>query len=589
MVLRITEIEMGIRDAFIKKSGLPACCLLIILCISVYYPILHFDFLSFDEEQYVTKNPMVQAGLTWEGFQWAFTTTEAGFWQPVVWLSHMLDCELFGMNPGGHHISNLLLHMVNTLLLFLMLKSMTDAPARSAFVAALFAVHPLHVESVAWVADRKDLLCALFWFLTMSAYFFYVKSPGMLRYLYVIVLFIIGLMSKPMIVTLPAILLFLDFWPLRRLSEAPLSMGRDIVTIIKASRNCRWLVLEKIPLFLMTLPIILITFLAETQAEALPPQAAFPLHLRLANTLVNYVHYLGKTFYPLHLSIFYPQPGLRPLWQPFLAGLFLAGLTILALRMSRRYPYIVTGWFWYVIALVPVIGLIQVGSHVMADRYTYIPLIGIFMLVAWGGSEILNNCGWQRMSLYVACVMVVVLALIAGKQVHVWQNTETVFRQALAATENNYLAHNNLGAVLMDCGKVEEASLHYRESLRIKPHFNLARVNLGNALITMGRIDEGILCYRTVLKNNPKDRLAMRNLADIFLKQGNYVESLVIYKKLYGHDPNDPGLNNNMGVALSLSGQPAPAVFYLKRALSLNPDNIEAKDNLRKLGYANGQ
>lgn len=578
---------MCTKGTFNQKSVFIAY-LLILLCLTVYFPLIQFDFLRFDEEQYVTKNPMVQAGLTWAGLKWAFTTIEAGFWQPMVWLSHMLDCEIYGMNPWGHHLTNLIIHIVNTLFLFLVLKSMTSAPGRSAFVAALFAVHPLHVETVAWVADRKDLLCAFFWFLTMMAYLFYVKKPGRLRYLTVIVFFIFGLMSKPMIVTLPAILLCLDRWPLRRWPVAPLSVGNDIASGMNAWKNWRRLVLEKIPLILLTLPVIAITFLAETQAEALPSQEAFPIHLRLANSLVNYVHYLGKTFYPLHLSIFYPQPGLRPVWQPFLAGLLIAGLTILVLRMTRRYPYLMTGWLWYIIALIPVSGLIQVGSHVMADRYTYIPLIGIFMLVAWGGSEILARYGWRRTIMPVACITVIAMAVLSWKQVHTWQNTETVFRHALATTEKNYLAHSNLGAVLMDSGKVEEAAFHYRESLQIKPHFNVARVNLGNALITLGRIDEGISCYRTVLKGNPDNRLAMRNLADILLKQGDYVESMGIYKILYSHNPRDPGLNNNMGVALALSGQREQAIYHLKRALSLNPDYVEAKDNLRKIGYANG-
>jgi len=571
------------------KRNIFIAVLLIIAVASVFWQVVEYDFIRFDEEQYVTKNRMVQTGLTWAGVRWAFTATEAGFWQPLVWLSHMLDCEIYGLNPAGHHLTSLLIHLLNVLLLFLVMKAMTGSPGKSAFLAFLFALHPLNVEPVAWIADRKDLLCAFFWFLTMGAYWLYVRKPSKRRYLVVLAVFSLGLMTKPMIVTLPLILLILDYWPLSRLryETAGVATGshgkeaEDQSVIVK--RTWQEALLEKLPFLLLTLPIVALTFLAETQAEALPSHEAFPLSLRLANVLMNYVQYLIKAIYPLQLAVFYPQPGWRPLWQPVLAGLAIALITITAMRMSKQRPWLVTGWLWYLVALLPVSGLVQIGSHVMADRYTYLPLIGIFIIVSWGGSELLDGAGGTRRAVLAAVVTIMSLSFLSSKQAQTWQNTETLFLHALTVTERNYLAHNNLGVVLLEKGKAGEGAVHFQEAVKINPRFQTGRVNLGNALITMGRMEEGIACYREVLKIDPDNRLAMRNLADALVKKKEYGDAVQLYKKIYLRNAGDPELNNNFGVALIMAGRREEGIIYLRRAVSLAPEYLGAVENLKRI------
>ena len=566
-----------------------AGCLIFAAVGIVFGAVVQFDFLRYDEEQYVTKNLRVQAGITIDGIKWAFTTTEAGFWQPLVWLSHMLDCEIYGLNPAGHHLTSLLLHALNSVLLFLIVKSMTGSLSRSAFLACLFAVHPLHVESVAWIADRKDLLCALFWFLTMGAYGIYVRRPDRGHYLMVLATFALGLMSKPMIVTLPLIMLGLDFWPLRRVkdgNEDPVAGGRDQGGSGGGmSGKSTWpaLLAEKLPFLALTLPVIFLTFLAERQAGALPAHEHFPLFMRLANVPINYVQYLIKAFYPFPLSVFYPLPGWRPLWQPILAGIALVLITVMVMRMSGKRPWLLTGWLWYLVALVPVSGLVQIGSHVMADRYTYIPLIGIFLIVSWGAGEVMERYGRRRLGAVLGGVLLMVLSFLSYRHVQTWRNTETVFRQALSATERNYPAHNNLGTLLLEKGRVEESVVHFREALRINPRFLTARVNLGNAMITMGRMAEGMDHYRAVLKEDPRNVNALRNLADALMKRGDSSAALPLYRILYQLEPVNPEVNNNLGVALFLSGRHEEGAVYIRRAVTLNPHYREARENLQRM------
>lgn len=562
----------------IRKLLTPYLVLTLVVWV-VYGPVVRNDFIVYDEEQYVTKNPRVQAGLSWEGIKWAFTTLEAGFWQPLVWISHMLDCTLYAMNPGGHHLTSLLIHTANVLLLFLVSKTMTGAPGRSAFVAMLLAVHPLHVESVAWVADRKDLLCALFWLSTLFVYSLYVDNPGPKTYLPVLLLFALGLMTKPMIVTLPVILLFIDFWPLGRYPRASHREG------VKENPLAWRLVVEKIPLLLMALPVIMLTFRAEAAAGALPSYGVFPLHLRLENALVNIFRYLGKAFFPLGLSVFYPQPRDRLFYQPLVVAVALAVVTVFFVRGREKYPYLLVGWLWYITVLLPVSGLVQVGSHVMADRYTYLPLMGVYMAISWGIYELAWKGGWVKRLWVPAVLLVLMLSLLSWRQVHVWRDTETLFRHAVTVTKGNYLAHSNLGAFLLNRGRIEEAQGHFREALRIRPFFLPAMINLGNALVTMGDREGGMTWYRRVLAKEPDHPLAMRNLADALALEGRVQEALSFYGRLLAKDSENPELNNNYGVALVMAGRREEGIAYIRRALGVKPDYGEARNNLKKLGY----
>ncbi len=431
-----------------------ACIWLILITavLLVYWQVGDHEFINYDDNVYITDNAQVQKGLTSKGIIWAFTTSHTGNWHPLTWISHMLDCELYGLNPRGHHLTNVLLHMANAILLFVVLRWMTGAIWRSGLVAALFALHPLHVESVAWAAERKDVLSTFFWLLTMVAYVHYVNRPGGKRYLLVLVTFFLGLMAKPMLVTLPFVLLLLDYWPLNRFKPRAVtgsvedqslgfqSSGDDKLPILKA-------VMEKTPLFLMSLFSCVVTVMAQQEAGAISTLEIVPFKLRIANGLVSFVAYMGKMIWPQDLAVFYPHPiSDLQIWKPVAAGLFLLIVSTVALWVAQRCRYVLVGWLWYLGTLVPVIGLVQVGEQAMADRYTYVPLIGLFIVVVWGFADLVK--GWRSRRWVVSVsAAVMVLALMAGSwlQVAHWKSSVKLFKHALDATSNNYVAHYNLG------------------------------------------------------------------------------------------------------------------------------------------------
>jgi len=560
--------------------------------VAVYWQVLDYPFIKFDEEQYVTKNPHVLSGISLEGMVWAFKTIDAGFWQPLTWLSHMLDCQIYSLIAGGHHLTNLLLHIANTLLLFLFFHRITGAFWKSGFVAALFAVHPLHVESVVWVAGRKDLLSTFFWLLTMGTYVVYAERPGIHWYLLVLLIFFLGLMAKPMVVTLPFVLLLMDIWPLKRYrSGYSIGNGSNAHTDTGMLKNspgkdasATRMVLEKIPMIVSAVPVGLITIVAERHAGALLTIEAFPLDMRIANGLISYVRYMGKMIWPDPLAIFYPHPGFWPIWQVTASGLLLVLLSYIVLRCSKRCPYLAVGWLWYMGTLVPVIGFFQIGSHSIADRYTYVPLIGLFIIIAWGIPDLLKKWRYQRSFLFIsAAILVFLLMIITSKQARYWQNTITLFTHAVEVTENNYLSHGNLAVALMDQGHLDRAHYHYREALKIKPHHFVINMNMGNLLVMQGKIDQAIFYYRRALRTEPNNGVARRNLADTLLRKGLYDEAISHYQWLLQITPDNPELHNNLGVALAFSGQVDRAVGHLQIALRLRPDYPEAKDNLVKL------
>jgi len=463
---------------------------------TVYAQVFDHAFLNYDDPDYVTANRHVLAGVTRDGLTWTLTATHASNWHPVTWLSHMVDCQLHGTNAGGHLLTNVVLHVANTLLLFALLARLTGAAGRSAFVAVLFALHPLHVESVAWVAERKDVLSTTFAMLTLWSYVRFVESPRARTYLPMILLYGLGLMTKPMLVTLPFVLLLLDYWPLRRMASRPL----------------RALIVEKLPLFVLAALSSAVTMVVQ-RAEALSSLTALPFSRRISHAVTSYVGYLARAFWPADLAVFYPYPPALPLGEVLAAAVLLVGVTVTVLRMARAYPYLPVGWLWYLGTLVPVIGIVQAGLHSMADRHTYVPLIGIFIIVAWGVPDLLARVPRRQAVLAIgACAVSAACALITWRQLGHWHDSGTLFEHALAVTTDNFVAHNNLGEERMRQGRVREASEHFREAVRLEPRFALAHVNLGGALFSDGRIEEAIAQHAEALRLSPDDADAHYNL-----------------------------------------------------------------------------
>ena len=511
-------INTAHKKTFFKiRLDFLVCLFLVITTLVVYWQVKNHEFIGFDDVTYVTKNPHLQAGLSLEGITWAFTSERAGNWHPLTWLSHMLDIQVYGMAPGRHHLTNVLFHIMNTLLLFLVFRRMTGALWQSAFVAALFALHPLHVESVAWIAERKDVLSTFFWMLTMGAYVWYVERQGFLRYLPVLLFFILGLLAKPMLVTLPFVLLLLDYWPLSRFQ---FGHQNGNIVIQQKSVVIR-LICEKIPLFALAAASCIVTLFAQQSGGAICSFSAFPINIRIANALVSYVGYIVKMLWPHQLAVLYPHPGMLPWIQVIGACLLLVFISILAVMTLKRRPWLIVGWVWYIVTLVPVIGLVQVGSQAMADRYTYVPLIGIFIMIAWGIPELLS--GWRNRkiglsTMAVACLLV--LMATTWFQVRYWANSVTLFERALAVTENNYVLHSNLGVTLFSKGRVDEAIGHFHNAMRINPRFAEVHNNLGIILIRKGKLEEAVAHFREALRIKPGYVDVQNNLEKALVLQG---------------------------------------------------------------------
>ena len=548
-------------------------CLAVVIA-AVYWPVWHAGFLNYDDDQYVTANPHVRGGVTVAGVVWAFTAYHSWNWHPLTWLSHALDCECFGMNAGGHHAVNVLLHVANAVLLFLVLRRMTGATWRSAWVAALFGVHPLHVESVAWVAERKDVLSGLFWMLALGGYVRYVERPTRLRYAAVAGWYAMGLMAKPMVVTLPCVLLLLDYWPLGRTRWVPSVVGNNAPLRIGA------LVREKVPLFALAVVSCGVTIWAQHSGGAISSLERLPLGLRLANAAVSYVRYIEKAVWPSGLAAFYPYP----VWPPGLvivAGAILAAVSVVVIRGVRRQPHLAVGWFWFLGTLVPAIGLVQVGGQSMADRYTYLPLTGLFIMLCW--SVPARAMARWKLKVITGAAAVAVLAVYAALsrvQVGYWKDSETLFRHALAVTRDNWVAHDNLGTALQHAGKIEEAIAQYEQALRIKPHFAEAHYNLGSALGQTGRIPEAIEHLEQALRIRPDYAEAHCNLGLALAQAGRMPEAIGHFEQALRINPDYADAHNNLGLAMMRLGRMPEAIEHLQQALRIKPDFAEAHYNL---------
>jgi tetratricopeptide (TPR) repeat protein len=538
---------------------------LALVTLAGFWPVLGHDFTNFDDPRYVTENPHVRQGLGLSGLAWAWSATRAANWHPLTWMSHQMDWQFYGSAPMGHHLTSLLLHLANTLLLFLLFDRLTGKTARSAFVAAAFAVHPLHVESVAWVAERKDVLSTLFWLLTILAYVHWTRARGTRNYLWVVAALACGLAAKPMLVTLPFVLLLLDFWPL----------GRATV----------WtLVREKIPLFALAAASSVVTFLVQSFGRTVASVDLYPLGARISNAVVSYVAYLWMTVWPRDLAVYYPHPGgSLELWKVAGAAVVLVALTVSALLLRKSRPYVLVGWLWYLGTLVPVIGLVQVGAQGMADRYSYVPLIGIFVIVAWAVPDLL---GAERPTSspspwVLAPGVVVVLFMFAGTraQVATWKNSETLFRHALAVTENNFMAHNNLGTELSRQGRVPEAVEQLEEALRIRPGFAEVHVNLGTARKSQGLLDQARGHFSEAIRLDRRSFEAHYNLGVVSSAQGRTEEAIALYRRAIEIDPDRPRAHSNLANALGRIGKLDEAEAHYRIAIRLRPDYGNAHSN----------
>ena len=628
-------------DGFVRKRQVLVCAGLVICCIAVYGRTLTHDFILYDDPLYVTQNPDVQAGLSWAGIGWAFTTDRAMYMHPLTWLSHMLDCSVYGLHPWGHHLTNLVLHALGTVLLFLALARMTGRLWPSALAAALFAVHPLHVESVAWIAERKDVLSMVFWAAGLGAYAGYCQRPGWRRYAAVAILFLLGFLSKPMVVTFPFVLLLLDWWPMGRIDRT--------ASLPAMARQCARLALEKTPLFLMSAAMSVITLIMQVRGSNLAFMSEVSFPERCANALVVYALYLVKTVCPTGLAVYYAHPITRPAWQIAGAALVLFAVTMLSLREFRRRPHLIVGWLWYLGTLVPVIELVQAGTFSHADRYTYIPLIGVFIMVAWSLDELRGSARVPAAAMTGAAVALVAALTVAGSvQAGHWKNSETLFHHALEVTPENTFTRYNYGAGLyangrrkeaveqferalrldpqnvlavehmaaffQDQGQYAAAAAKHREALLSKPDFAMARDNLRNALqkmntldalesergalmnkqaksvddwcrmgaisMTLGDMRQASGCFDQALRMEPSGRKVNLAMGGVLLGDKLYEKALPHYEKALGAAPDDPVALYNTALVLSALGRNSEAADRYRRVLRVNPKLVQAHNNL---------
>ena len=543
---------------------------------AVYAQVRHFDFVNYDDPDYTTGNVHVRQGLTTQGLEWALTSRDAANWFPVTWVSHMVDAQLFGLESGWHHLHNVLLHALAAILLFIFLERATGSRWRSVLVAFIFALHPLHVESVAWVAERKDVLSACFWFLTLWAYVWYTERPGWGRYLAVASSLCLGLMAKPMVVTLPLVLLLLDNWPLDRLRQ----QGRIVI----------W---EKLPLLGLSGAAAVITWLVQEHAGAVK---AVPLATRLANATLSYAIYIQRTFWPSRLAVFYPYPRGFAFLPLMAAGLLLAAVTAGVIILRGRLPYLLTGWGWFVVTLVPVIGLVQVGGQARADRYMYISMVGLLIMLVWGAAEILERWQARVLAVPLAAAACLACAALTWIQVGYWRNSETLFRHALAVTSDNAVANHNLGNALMASpGRLAEAIPYLETAVRIDPDSVPAHTDLGSALARSGQLPQAIGQFEEAIELAPDAPIPHNNLGSALTEAGRLPEAIEEFQTALRLDPNyDEALRNltaaqaggsseshlSRGIALLKAGDSSGAIDELESAVRIDPNDADAENNL---------
>jgi tetratricopeptide (TPR) repeat protein len=610
-----------------RKQTVAVCLLLALATVAVYWPVAKQGFINFDDPDYVSANPRVQAGLTMESVRWAFTSLYASNWHPLTWLSHELDCQIYGLRAGGHHVTNLLLHIVNSLLLFALLKRLTGAFWRSVLVAALFALHPLHVESVAWVSERKDVLSAFFFMLTLWAYARYaevqslkskvqsleagsggqgsgvrsqnpgadithhasrIRHHGSRYYVLALFFFALGLMSKPMLVTLPFVLLLLDYWPLGRIH---LSTAKHSLSTTEPPPSLKRLVVEKIPFFALSALSCVLTFLVQRACGAMTPLEKAPFELRLANALVAYARYLGKTLWPSKLAVFYPYSQLSlDSWQVMGAAVLLLIATAAILLAVKNQPYLLIGWLWFLGTLVPVIGLVQVGKQALADRYTYLPHIGLFILIAWGGAAVVARLKWPRLiSLVAAGLVVAGCGILSSRQLSHWRDTKTLFQHAVAVTSRNFVAYAVVGNALAEEDKSPEAIEQCRKALEISPDYPEAHNTLGNIYAKQERYEEAIDNYRAAAEADRTYADPRNGMGNVLVKQGKFAEAEAQCREALRLAPMHLPAMFCLATALHSQGKLDEAADYYRRVLELKPDLYTPRRYLGNIFVAQGK
>ncbi|UCD66733.1 MAG: tetratricopeptide repeat protein, partial [Deltaproteobacteria bacterium] len=557
---------------------------LVLLCIFLtfftsvlYWQVLSFDFIDYDDAKYVRDNFQIHSGITAESLSWAFTTFHAGFWQPLVWLSFMLDIEIFGLGPAGFHATNLIIHIINTLLLFLFLQNATRAIWKSWFVALFFALHPLHIESVAWIAERKDVLSTFFFMLILLSYKRYARMPSLKNYLPVMLFFILGLSTKAMLVSVPFLLLLMDYWPLNRFKGKPLwkkdQAHKDfgIMSLLK----------EKVPLFLITVFFCGLTIYTQKVGGAVVSQEIHPINMRIANAFVAYISYIGKMFFPVNLAVLYPFPKSISFINVIISIILLLLITVAAIKSLSSKPYFIIGWFWFIISIFPVIGLVQVGPQAMADRFTYIPLIGLFIICVWGGAALGVNLKIKNTVLWTISLFIIfIYAYISWIQISLWQNTFTLFSHTLRVTKDNYVAHALIGMHFSKHGQFVKAIGHLQKALEIAPGYKTAHNGFGITLGKMQRYKEAGFHFREALSIDPNFIIAHYNLGLSLYKQKKIDESATHFRKVLDLQPDHPKANFFLGNILAGQGQMAAAVFHFKKASSALPNDKKIKENL---------
>ncbi|MBK5273631.1 MAG: tetratricopeptide repeat protein [Desulfuromonadales bacterium] len=574
----IGEKAIAFEKCNSKRNVIVLCIALVVITLAVYFQVGDHPFSTFDDPSYVTDNVHISSGITGKNISWAFSSVEAANWHPITWLSHMTDAQIYGLNPRGHHLTNVLIHSISTVLLIFLLLRLTGSLWQSIFVAALFALHPLHVESVAWVAERKDVLSAFFWFVSLLFYAEYVVKHRPASYIFSLISFMLGLMSKPMLVTLPLVMLLIDFWPFDRYVHEEHKQGQRqhfvIISLIK----------EKIPFFACSLISGIVTIYAQHEGGAVSSFESISLIYRIENAMIAYVKYIGKTVWPHDLAVLYPLPSEFQFWQIICSLSFLLLVSIAVIATRLRFPYLLVGWFWFIVTLLPVIGLIQVGSQSMADRYSYIPSIGLFIIAAWGVPDLIR--GMQHRDGILALVGSAVIfasVVLTWQQLRYWRDSISLYQHSLQVAPGSYSVHYNLGLALAEKGNLNAAIHQYHEAIRIRPNHPDSHGSLGLALAEKGDLDAAIRECQVALQLSPNDAKAHYNLGFTLDMNGNLEAAIREYQEAIRISPNNLKAHNNLGVALVRKGDLDSAIREYKVALQINPDDTKTHYNLGRV------